>query len=118
MPMLVVDAEGNVVFFNEPAEGVLGASYAEAGAMHATEWESLFQIEDLEGNPIPLEQMPGGIALVEQRPAHRVVRLTGRDDVKRTVAATGFPLFARADEFVGAVAIFWQDPDDADSAES
>jgi hypothetical protein len=55
--------------------------------------------------------MPAGIALLERRPAHGDVRITGQDEVRRALAVTAFPLFAREDEFVGAVAIFWQDPD-------
>lgn len=53
--------------------------------------------------------MPIGMALRKQEPAHRTFRITGLDGVKRTIAVTAFPLFARAAESVGAVAIFWEE---------
>jgi hypothetical protein len=49
------------------------------------------------------------IALSEQRPAHRSMVITGQDGVRRAIALTAFPLFARTDEFVGAVSIFWEE---------
>jgi PAS domain-containing protein len=111
-PMFVVDAEGNLVFFNEPAESILGQSFAEAGELSADEWGgALFAPEDTDGSPLPFDRMPISIALTEHKPAHRSFRITGLDEVKRTIAATAFPLFARAQEFVGAVAIFWEEPE-------
>jgi hypothetical protein len=107
--MFITDAEGNLVFYNEPAEAVLGRAYAEAGEMPAESWGALFRVEDLDGRPLPLEQMPGGIALSERRPAHGTLRLTGLDGVQRVLSVTAFPLFATADDFVGAVVIFWED---------
>ena len=107
-PMLVTDAEGNLVFYNEPAEDVLGRSFSEAGELSADRWATSFRAESVDGAPMPLEQMPAGIALVERRPATGVVRFTGLDGVTRTISVTGIPLFAHRDEFVGAVAIFWE----------
>ena len=52
--------------------------------------------------------MPGGIALLERRPAHRSLRITGLDGERREIAVTAFPLLARPDELVGVVAIFWE----------
>jgi len=107
-PMLVTDADGNLVFYNEPAEDVLGRAFSEAGELAADRWASSFHAEAPDGTPMPLEQMPAGIALVERRPATGVVRFTGLDGVTRTISVTGIPLFAHRDEFVGAVAIFWE----------
>ena len=71
---------------------------------------SLLSPEELEGKPLALEERPLGIALVARKPAHRDLRIAGLDGRKRVVSVTAFPLFARADEFVGAVAVFWQHP--------
>lgn len=109
-PMFVVDAAGDLVFYNEPAEDVLGRSFAEAGEMSAEALPSLFSPEDLEGKPLPLEELPLGIAIAARKPAHRDLRIAGLDGRKRVVSVTAFPLFARADQFVGAVAVFWQQP--------
>jgi PAS domain-containing protein len=108
-PMFVTDADGSLVFYNEPAEVILGRSFTEAGEMSANEWGMLFQVEDAEGRPMELSQMPAGIAFVEQRPAHGSIRIRGLDGVRRLISVTAFPLFAHTAEFVGVVAIFWEE---------
>src|SRR5688500_18201577 len=65
-PMFVSDASGDLVFYNEPAEIVLGRSYAEAGELRAEEWISMFAVEHLDGTPMTLEELPPGITLREQ----------------------------------------------------
>ena len=107
-PMFVADAEGTLVFYNEPAEELLGRTFADAGEIAAEEWGSLFEVERLDGAPMALEEMPGGISLRERRAAHDTIRITGLDGVRRTISITAFPLFARADDFVGIVTVFWE----------
>jgi len=111
----VSDADGYLVFYNEPAEAILGQTFAQAGGMHAEEWAGQFQVEELDGSPLPLDKMPGGIALLERRPAHHTFRITGLDGVKREISVTAFPLLTRTDEFVGMVSIFWQAQQDGAS---
>jgi PAS domain-containing protein len=110
-PTFVADAEGNLVFYNEPAEQLLGRAFAEAGEVTADEWASLYKVEDLDGTPIPLERNPGGIALLERRPAHSHLRITGLNGVRREIQATAFPLMSTPDDLVGMVAIFWEAPE-------
>ena len=110
-PMFIGDAQGRVVFYNEPAEKVIGRTFSEAGELDPAAWGALLHIEDLDGNPLSLEARPSGIALLEHRPSHRLMRITGVDGVKRVVSVTAFPLFAHEDEAVGIVLIFWEEPD-------
>jgi YD repeat-containing protein len=105
----VADAEGELVFYNEPAGEILGRSYAEAGALQAERWAEVFQIEGLDGTPLPLERMPAGIALTERRPAHGRIRITGLDGRRRLVSVTAVPLFSSPSDFVGVVALFWEE---------
>jgi PAS domain-containing protein len=108
-PMFLVDPRGTLVYFNEPAEAILGQTFAESGEMPAEEWGTIFYPEDVEsGEKIASDKLPLSVAISEQRPAHLAFAITGRDDIRREIAVTAFPLFARADEFVGAVAIFWE----------
>ena len=106
--VLIADAEGNLVYFNEPAERLLGRTYAETGEMPASQWATLLKTEDLDGSPLPLERLPGGIALLERRPAHRDLAITGLDGVRREISATAFPLLSSATDLVGMMAIFWR----------
>jgi len=107
----VADAEGNLVFYNEAAETILGRSFAEAGTMPAEGWGAQFVLEELDGTPMPLDRMPAGIALLEQRPAHGQLWMTGLDGERRMLNITAVPLFASASEFVGMIALFWQADD-------
>src|SRR5215510_14292795 len=110
----IADSVGNLVFFNEAAEKILGRTFAEAGTMPAGGWTSRFILEELDGTPMPLERMPAGIALLEQRPAHGKLWMTGLDGERRLLNVTAVPLFASETEVVGMIALFWQStPDDA-----
>lgn len=109
-PMFLVDHAGKLVYFNEAAESILGQTYAESGGMDSQEWRTVFQPEDPEsGDRLEPKSGPLTIALTEQHPAHRRVIITGLDGERRQINVTALPLFARTDEFVGAVAIFWQE---------
>jgi len=44
-PMFIADADGTLVFYNEPAERILGRSFAAAGEIVASEWETLFRVK-------------------------------------------------------------------------
>jgi PAS domain-containing protein len=105
----IADADGELVFYNEAAEEILGRSFAEAGAMPAGEWASLFRVEDVDGSELPLEQMPAGVALTQRRPAHRQIRIVGLDGVARLISVTALPLLSDPTELVGVVALFWED---------
>lgn len=108
-PMFIADADGNLVFYNESAEMILGRKYSERFEVSPEDWTKLLQPTDMDGNSLGLEEVPPGIALVQRRPSHAQVRITGLDRIPRTVSVTAFPLFARAEEFVGMLAIFWED---------
>jgi PAS domain-containing protein len=107
-PMFIVDPEGDLVFYNEPAERVLGRSFAEAGPLPRERWSRAFSPVDADGNPVPAERLPLMRAIREMRPGQLSFRITGLDGARRRIAVTAFPLFARADELAGAVAIFWE----------
>ena len=50
--------------------------FAETGELSAAEWTARFSPEEADGTPIPLEELPVGVALRERRPAHREVHFT------------------------------------------
>lgn len=111
-PVFVADAGGELVYYNEPAEAILGRTFGEAGQMRADAWASLFSVEHLDGSPMPLTEMPAGVALLERRPAHGTFRLIGLDGRRHRISVTALPLFAHLDELVGVIALFWEQPDD------
>ena len=58
VPLLLVDPEGTLIFYNEAAESILGQRFEESGAMTAEEWASAFSRVDDEGQPFPPEDLP------------------------------------------------------------
>jgi PAS domain-containing protein len=111
MPMFIVDGQGDLVFWNEPAERVLGQTFAEAGEMTREEIAETFQIANLAGEVLDLEDRQVGIALFERRPTHATNRIRGLDGVWRTVAVTAIPLLTGGDELGGVLAVFWEQPE-------
>jgi PAS domain-containing protein len=108
MPVFIVDPEGSLVFYNEPAERVLGRRYEETGVMPASEWATIFEPVDLQGKPLPPGELPLMIALTQKHPAHRALWIRGLDGELHKIEVTAFPLVGQAGRFLGAVAIFWE----------
>jgi len=108
MPIFIVNPDGDLIFYNEQAEAVLGQTYSETGAMPAREWGTIFHPIDREGNSLPLEDLPLVIALTEHHPAHKLFWIRGMDGILREIEVTAFPLIGQADRFLGAIAIFWE----------
>jgi PAS domain S-box-containing protein len=108
-PTLIADDRGQLIFYNEAAEEVIGRTFAEAGEMPLDEFTASFEPRTADDEPLPPERWPARIAFDERRAAHERFWITSRDGVEREVAVTSFPLFAHADEFVGIVAIFWRE---------
>ena len=106
--VFLVDAEGTVIYYNEAAERALARPFIEGHGMPATEWSTLFDPRDAEGRPIPMQDLPLGVAFLRREPAHGTATIRGVDGVQRRIEITSFPLFAHTDDLVGAMAIFWQ----------
>ncbi|MGH2453713.1 MAG: PAS domain-containing protein [bacterium] len=107
MPIFLVDPAGDLLFYNEPAEEMLGRRFDEAGPMPAAEWSTAFSQRDDDGAPIASDHLPLMIALRQHRPAHRTFWITGHDGVARRLGVTAFPLEGSAGRHLGAVALFW-----------
>jgi PAS domain-containing protein len=107
MPTFVVDSEGRLVYFNEPAEPLLGVRFDEVGGMEIDAWLAAFRPGDETGTALPENEIPLIVALRERRPIHRRVWISGLDGVRRPIGATCLPLIGQGRVFLGAVAIFW-----------
>jgi len=107
-PTLLADARGYLVYYNEAAEVAVGKRFSEFGEMPLDEWLEPFAPRDATGELLPREHRPTWIALNDRRPAHLRYMVTSADGVEREIEVSAFPLFAHADEFVGAVVHFWR----------
>ena len=108
MPILLVDPVGTLLFYNTPAERLLGQRYAETGALPLATWTRLIRLTSADGAPLALEARPVIMALRQRRAVHGAFGIQGRDGVTRTIEATAFPLEGQGRRQLGAVAIFWQ----------
>ena len=107
IPVFLVDQAGDMVFFNEPAERVLGRRYDEIRAMPFEEWTTAF-VPAGEGRQLAIDELPLVVAVRQGIPAHRAMEILGGDAVRRTIEVTAYPIIAPGDRKLGAVAMFWQ----------
>lgn len=110
MPIFLVDPAGDLLFYNEAAEQLLGSRYDETGEMSVGQWSSLFTPIGEDGAPLPGEALPLNIALHKHRAAHLAFWIRGLDGVSRKIGATAFPLEGQGGRQLGAVGIFWEQP--------
>lgn len=107
VPVLVADVDGNIVFYNEPAEPIIGLRFDESGRIPAAEAGRLVEVRPVEGEE---DVRPLEIALRERRPAHSRRRLRRHGDgTEVVVALTAFPLIGLGGASLGAVAMFWEE---------
>jgi PAS domain-containing protein len=109
VPVIVFDPARTAIFYNEPAERLLGVRFDETGRISPEEADRLIELSDDPAATAESAGRPVVIALEERRPAHarRWVRRRG-DGVRLQVEITAFPLIGQGDTLLGAVAMFWE----------
>jgi PAS domain-containing protein len=108
MPILLVDTEGLLIYYNELAEAILDQRFDETGEMSAEEWPRRFALADEQRNPIATEDRPLMLAISERRPISRTVWMRCGNREWRNVHITALPLIGEAKQFLGAMMIFWE----------
>jgi PAS domain-containing protein len=108
-PMLLIDAIGNLIFYNEAAEALLGTPFTDVGNIPASEWQDKFKIRARDDSPAPLERMPGWIDLVHERPGLGHLRITTLEGNDLFIAVCAVPLFTAQRQFDGALVLFWEE---------
>lgn len=116
-PAFLVDAPGDILFYNEAAGALLGRRFEGNGQMSAQEWLGTFGPFDPNTNePMPLEAQPLTKALRANRPGHATATIRSTDGTEHDIAVSGVPIVAGGDGFTGAMIFFW--PDDAATAKA
>lgn len=111
VPMFIVDPDGAMVYYNEPAEVMLGMRYDQAGEMPLADWSTRFVPTDESGAPFLPEALPLAIALSQRKTNNARFWIRSHDNVKRHIEVTAFPLIGQAGRYLGAVALFWELPE-------
>lgn len=108
IPVFITDTGGNLIFYNEPAEEILGKRYEETGEMPVEVWGTIFKPVDEKGNAMSPDDLPLVKTLKNCRPYHKVFFIESLKGVREKISVTSYPIMGRAGNFLGAVAIFWE----------
>ena len=108
VPTIIFGAEGETLFYNEPAEVLLGRRFDDVGELPLEGTARIFSLRDEHGEALGGDQVPVAVAMRERRPVHRMLWVRGLDGVDRLVEVTSFPLLGAGGHLIGGVAMFWQ----------
>jgi PAS domain-containing protein len=106
-PILLVDEQNALIYYNEPAEAIFNLRFDETGEMSAAEWTSRFAAVDDDRNPIPPEDRPMMRVLAECAPVSQTMWLRSSNGDWRHVNITAFPIIGEKGLLFGAMSIFW-----------
>jgi PAS domain-containing protein len=107
-PIWIVEATGELVFYNEPAEQMLGIKFGDVGPLVAVEITEMFEVTEPDGKPLAESDLPVTDALINRTPANRLVRFRAKDGVPRLVEVLAMPIVGQGHRFLGVMATFWE----------
>lgn len=107
-PIFVVDAEGNLIYYNDAAELIIGARFDDVGELNAGDLADFFVTTDLDGQPLPSHEIPLVIALEKRIPAHRRLRFVAIDGSSREIETAAIPVEGQGNRLLGAFTAFWE----------
>ncbi len=112
IPVFITDTQGNLIFYNEPAEEILGKRYDETGEMSIEMWSTMFKPMDQAGNAMSPDELPLVKTIRNCKPYHKAFHIVSLKGKVEKIAVTSYPILGRSGKFLGAVAIFWESKDD------
>ncbi len=107
IPVFITDTEGNLIYYNEPAEIILGKKYEETGEMPVSVWGTIFKPVDEKRNPLSPEDLPLVKTLRNRKPYHKTFYIENLMGKIEKISVTSYPILGRPARFIGAVALFW-----------
>ena len=110
VPVMIVDASGDTLYFNEPAEAVLGTRFDELDTLTQEERTRFMAPRDAGGHKLAPQELPTSIAMRERRPTHAIFEIAGMDGIRRPVESTAIPLEGAGGHMLGAIVIIWRMP--------
>lgn len=112
IPVFITDTAGNLLFYNEPAEDILGKRFEDTGEMAVEEWGTIFNNKDDYGNSLSADELPLVKTIKKQRPYHKTFWIESLQGKAERISVTSYPIIGRSGKFMGAVAIFWRPTDE------
>jgi PAS domain-containing protein len=108
MAIFLVDTQGDLLFYNEPAEELLGIRFAETGKMKMEDWATRFKPTNFQGEPLPPESLPLVQTAFSHKPANASFYIYDTHGVQFEITVTSIPIQGKPDRFLGAMALFWK----------
>ena len=108
IPIFIVDPEGNLLYYNEPAVEILCQRYEQTGALTVEEWGTMFQPTDINGERLPPDQLPLVKTLQNKTPNHGTLYIKSLKGEVNKISVTAYPIIGRPDRFLGAMSFFWK----------
>lgn len=108
IPVWILESTGELAFYNEPAEVLLGIEFGEVGPLVSVELTEMFDVTEIDGGDLAEEDLPVVKALMTREPDNRTVRFRAKDGVWRVVEVLAMPLVGQGDRFLGVMATFWE----------
>ena len=108
LPIILLGAEGDLLFVNEPAEEMLGFRFDEVGELPFSEWSDSFVVIGADGERVSREERPLLKALSERVPSHADVVLRAMTGEDQSVSITAVPLVSQSGGYLGAIGLIWE----------
>lgn len=111
-PVFITDINGNLIFYNEPAEEILGKRFGDTGEMPVEVWSTVFKPVDESGAAMAPDDLPLVKTLRDCYPYHKTFWIKSLQGKIEKISATSYPIIGRTGKFLCAVAIFWKAKED------
>jgi PAS domain-containing protein len=108
IPVFITDTKGNLIFYNEPAEEILGNRFEDTGEMPVEQWSTDFKPVDEQGSPLSPDDLPLVKTLKTSLPYHKSFGIESLKGKIEKISVTSYPIIGRTGKMLGAVAIFWK----------
>jgi PAS domain-containing protein len=107
VPVWITGDDGRLVYYNEPAEEILGLRFEDAGELSADRVAEVFVISDVDGSPLTDDEVPLIIALTKHVSNHRRLRFLRADKQWSEIAVTAIPIIGEGNRHLGAMVTMW-----------
>jgi PAS domain-containing protein len=106
--IMLFDAHGNLVFYNEPAESILNSRFDETGEIEVDDVLRVVSAADEDRRLLSREERPGWVARLERRPITRTIWMSCNGGGWRHLQATAVPILGEQGELHGVMQFFWE----------
>ena len=105
-PMIIINSEGILAFYNDATEKIHGKSFSEVGEIPLDKWSVLFKPRNKNGKRISPKTLPLYTAFTAHHPAQGEFYIKNLRGETYKIEAFAFPIISQIDGFLGAISLF------------